>query len=135
MAEKNNATCSICGNEYYVCLACRDSLKVNPWKVHTDTSEHYKVYQIIHGVSTGVYDKDEAKEKFKNVNLDDVNSFRPHIKKIVKDIIKEDKPTVKVVEEIKSVETESTEVKENAVVEDIVKPTASRKRNYKIEVE
>ena len=131
MAEKNNATCSICGNEYYVCLACRDSLKVNPWKVHTDTSEHYKVYQIIHGVSTGVYDKDEAKEKFKNVNLDDVNSFRPHIKKIVKDIIKEDKPTVKVVEEIKSVETEGTEVKENVVVEDIVKPTASRKRNYK----
>ena len=72
MAEKNNAVCSICDNPYYLCMSCRDSLKVNPWKVHTDTSEHYKVYQIIHGVSTGVYTKDEAKEKFKNVdNFDD----------------------------------------------------------------
>lgn len=130
MAEKNNATCSICGSEYYVCLACRDSLKVNPWKIHTDTSEHYKVYQIIHGVSTGVYTKDEAKEKFKNVDLGDLNSFRPHIKKIIKDILKEEKPIVKAVEEIESIETEVAEVKE----EKVEKPV-SRKRNYKVEVE
>lgn len=135
MAEKNNATCSICGNEYYVCLACRDSLKVNPWKVHTDTSEHYKVYQIIHGVSTGVYTKDEAKEKFKNINLEDLNTFRPHIKKIVKDILKEEKPIAKNVEEVESVETivetEIVEVKEEVVE----KPVVSRKRNYKVDTE
>ena len=131
MAEKNNATCSICGKEYYACLACRDSLKANPWKVHTDTSEHYKVYQIIHGVSTGVYAKDEAKEKFKNVNLEDMNSFRPHIKKIVKDILKEEKPAVKSVEKIElTYETNKdviTEVKEKLVE----KPIVSRKKNYK----
>ena len=134
MAE-NNATCSICGKEYYACLSCRDSLKVNPWKVHTDTSEHYKVYQIIHGVSTGVYAKDEAKEKFKNVDLSDLNSFRPHIKKIIKDILKEEKPIVKVVEKVESIDeinkTEVAEVEEEMVV----KPTMPRKRNYKVEVE
>ena len=143
MAE-NNATCSICGKEYYACLSCRDSIKVNPWKIHTDTAEHYKVYQIIHGVSTGVYNKEEAKEKFKNVNLEDMNSFRPHIKKIIKDILKEEKPIVKTVEKVKPKEVESAEVEENTVVEDIVKveetkniaKTAyTRKRNYKVEVE
>lgn len=130
MAEKNNATCSICGSPYYVCLACRDSLKVNPWKVHTDTAEHYKVYQIIHGFSTGVYTKDEAKEKFKNVDLSDLNSFRPHIKKIIKDILKEEKPVVKVVEDEKINETKIAKVKEEVVVKPV-----SRKRNYKVEVE
>lgn len=119
MANKNNATCSICGKEYYACLSCRDALKANPWKIHTDTSEHYKVYQIIHGLSTKVYTEDEARIKLKNVNLDDVETFRPHIKEIVKNILKEEK----------SVETEVTKVKENS---DVIKPSVSRKRNHKV---
>lgn len=131
MAE-NNATCSICGKGYYACLSCRDSIKANPWKIHTDTAEHYKVYQIIHGLSTGVYTEDEVKIKLKNVNLDDLDTFRPHIKKIIKDILKEEKKIVKKVEE------PITETKEETVVEDvenIVKPIVSRKKNFKVETE
>lgn len=130
MANKNNATCSICGKEYYACLSCRDALKANPWKIHTDTSEHYKVYQIIHGLSTKVYTKDEARTKLKNVNLDDIEAFRPHIKEIVKDILKEEKPIVKTVEKIKPIEAEIIKVEENS---DVIKPSVSRKRNYKVE--
>ena len=147
MAE-NNATCSICGKEYYACLSCRDSLKANPWKVHTDTAEHYKVYQIIHGISTGVYTRDEAKEKFKNVDLSDLNGFRPHIKKIIKDILKENKSVVKPIVEVDEIVelkvAPEENIIENTVVEDvvkvkepenIVKPTYTRKKNYKVEVE
>ena len=133
MAVKNNATCSICGNEYYMCHSCRDSIKANPWKMHTDTAEHYKVYQIIHGISTGVYDKDEARAKFKNVDLRDLESFRPHIKKIVKDILKE--PVVKPVKEEKTVEILTVEKADDAditMVENIEKAIVSRKRNYKV---
>ena len=120
MAE-NNAVCSICGKEYYACLSCHDSIKVNPWKVFTDTSEHYKVFQVVRGISTKVYNKDEARAKLKNINLDDIESFRPHIKQIVEDILKEEKP----------VEAEiTTEVE--MVVE---KPIISRKRNNKVEKE
>lgn len=108
MAEKNNSTCSICGTKYYACLSCHDSIQLTPWKVHTDTSEHFKVFQIVRGFNTGVYSKDEAKEKFKNVDLSDLNTFRPHIKSIIEEILKEEKPIV-----------------ENTV--------AYRKRNYKIE--
>lgn len=130
MANKNNATCSICGKEYYACLSCRDALKANPWKIHTDTAEHYKVYQIIHGLSTKVYTKDEARTKLKNVNLDDIECFRPHIKETVKDILKENKPVVKAVERVEPVETEETRTEE-----DIKKPIVPRKRNYKVEAE
>ena len=124
MAEKNNATCSICGKEYYACLSCKDYMQLHPFKNFTDTAEHYKVFQIVRGFSTGMYTKDEAREKFKNVNLDDIESFRPHIKEIVKGILKEEKPVKKVVAEV--VEDESL------VVE---KATAPRKRTYKTDTE
>lgn len=130
MAEKNNATCAICGEPYYVCMSCRDSLKINPWKVHADTPNCYKVYQVVHGFSTGVYTKDEAKDKLKNIDLGNLNSFRPHIKKIVKDILKEDKSVARVVEKVKLIETEVAEVKE-----EVVEKPISRKRNFKVETE
>ena len=125
MENKNNSICSICGKEYYACLSCHDSMRINPWKVYTDTSEHYKVFQIVRGYNTGVYNKDEAKEKLNNVNLDDIESFRPHIKQIVKDILKEKKQIKKPVEAEVSLETEEV----------IEKPVVSRKRNYVIEAE
>ena len=121
MASKNNAYCAICGNPYYVCMSCLDSMRLSPWKIHTDTSEHFKVYQIIHGFTSNVYDKDEAKNKLKNVNLEDMDNFRPHIKKIIEDILKEDI----VVENVAEVQK----------TEGIEKPIGSRKRNYKMKVE
>lgn len=125
MENKNNSICSICGKEYYACLSCHDSMRINPWKVYTDTSEHYKVFQIVRGYNTGVYNKDEAKEKFNNVDLDDIESFRPHIKQIVKDILKEKKQIKKPVEVEALLETEA----------DIEKPVVSRKRNYVVEAQ
>lgn len=104
MANKNNAMCSICGKEYYMCLSCKDALKLNPWKSYTDTSEHYKVFQIIRGLSTGVYTKEEAKEKFKNVDLSDLENYREHIKVLIKDVIQEKQPKKMVKTPIEKVE-------------------------------
>lgn len=143
MTEKNNAVCSICGKEYYACLSCSDAMKLHPFKSFTDTAEHFKVFQVVRGLSTGVYTKDEAKEKFKNIDLKDIESFRPHIKKIIKDVLKEDKAEVvvetteeiehTVVKDVVEVKVEETEISE--VIKDVVKPTVSRKRNYKVETE
>lgn len=91
MMERNNASCSICEKAYYMCISCKDMISLSPWKVHTDTSEHYKIYQIIHGYSTGVYNKKEAKSKLQKVDLSDLESFKDNIKTIIKDIMKEDK--------------------------------------------
>lgn len=117
MATKNNANCTICGKPYYVCMSCLDSMRLSPWKIHTDTAEHFKISQIVHGVATNVYTKEEAKIKLKNVNLNDMDTFLPHIIKIIEDILKEE-----VVKNV--IDTEK--------VENIAKPTISRKRNYKV---
>ena len=93
MAGKNNATCAICGKGYYLCLSCRDMMSVSPWKKHTDTSEHYKIYQIIQGYSTGVYTKEEACEKLDTVDLSDFNSLKDNIKDVINDIKKAKKKT------------------------------------------
>ena len=119
MAEKNNATCSICGRSYHACLSCRDSIQLAPWKIHTDTAEHYKIFQIIRGFSTGVYDKSEARDKLKNVDLSDLNELRPNIKNIIKDIMKE--TVLKPIEEQVNIEVE--------------KPVYSRKRSHKTDIE
>lgn len=108
MAERNNATCSICGRDYYMCMSCKDTIELHPFKRFTDTAECYKVFQVVKGYSTGVYSKVEAKEKFKNIDLSDLENFRPHIKKIIKDILKEEKPVVE-------------------------KVYSSRKKNYKVD--
>lgn len=84
---KNNAVCSICGKEYYICKSCKDTISLHPYKLHTDTSEHYKIYQIIHGYNTGVYSIEDAKEKLQTVDLSDLNTFRDNIKVIVKTIL------------------------------------------------
>ena len=125
MAEKKNATCKICGKPYYICMSCSDSMKAHPWKIFTDTSEHYKVFQVVRGLSTGVYTKDEAKEKFKNIDLKDIESFRPHIKDIIKDVLKEEE----------KVDVEKVATEEVAIDEVVKKTTVSRKKNYRAETE
>jgi hypothetical protein len=74
-----------------------------PWKIHTCTSEHFKIYQIIHGLSTGVYDEREAKAKLKNVDLSDLEDLRDNIKETIKKVMGEPKKA-KAVRNAKSVE-------------------------------
>lgn len=156
VAGKNNATCSICGKSYHKCLSCRDSMKLQPWKMFTDTSEHYKVFQAIRGFSTGIYTKDELRSKLKNIDLSDLNDFRPHIKDIIEDALKEEQVS-EAVENVAYVESisiesigEEAEIKSDLVVDynntdesisettdEIVSKKAvySRKKNLKVNSE
>lgn len=111
MSEQINAYCTVCGNGYHLCLSCKDKMKLQPWKTFTDTAEHYKIHQIIHGFSTKVYTKDEIRSKLKNVDLSDLETFKPNIKAIIKDVLKE-------------------ESIEPSVQMDVL--VASRKKNYKV---
>jgi hypothetical protein len=89
MAHELNAACAICGTRYHTCISCKSFMMLNPWKIHTDTSEHYKIYQILHGYSVGVYTKKEAKSKLKMVDLSDFENLRDNIKDIIADIMGE----------------------------------------------
>lgn len=85
--KKNNAVCAICGKGYYVCNSCKDQKKLNPWKIHTDTSEHYKIFQVVRGYFIGLYTKEEAKDKFKNIDLTGLEGFIPDVKSTIKTIL------------------------------------------------
>lgn len=125
MSEQINAYCSICGNGYHMCLSCKDKMKLSPWKVYTDSAEHYKIHQIIHGLSTKVYTEDEAKNRLKNVDLSDLETFKPNIKAIIKNVLKEKEP----VEEANVEEKVVFNTEDKVVVE---RPVNSRKRSYKV---
>lgn len=95
-------------------MSCKNSAEFHPFKKFTDTAEHYKIFQIIKGLNTSVYTKEEAKDKLKNVDLSDMDTFRPHIIEIISDILKEENITESIVEEVQD-----------------EKPVVIRKRNYK----
>lgn len=83
--NKPNATCAICGKPYHMCYSCKGNQNA-VWKRHCDTAEHYKIYQLIHGYTTGLYTDAEAAAKLKNIDVSDVNELRPHIRDIIKKI-------------------------------------------------
>lgn len=100
MKEMNNATCSICGNPYHMCVSCKDMMSMSPWKKYTDTIDCFKVYQVIKGYSTKVYTKEEFKSKLKNIDLSNLENYREHIKALIKDALKDDEVVKPIVEPI-----------------------------------
>lgn len=127
MAEKNNAYCSICGNPYYLCMSCKDKMKLHPWKMYCCSVDCYKVSQVVRGFSTGVYTKDEFKSRLENVDLSNLDNYKEHIKVLIKDALKKDeiiKTEVPITEKVAV-----AEMPEEIVVE---KPIYSRKRSYKV---
>ena len=90
MSGKKYFECAICGKKYEACYSCGRKDPSLSWKNLCDTAEHYKIFQIVNGYTAGVYTKEEASKKLKNVNLSDLNSLRDNIKAIIKDIQNED---------------------------------------------
>lgn len=83
--NKPNATCAICGKPYHMCYSCKGNQNA-VWKRHCDTAEHYKIYQLVHGYTTGLYTDAEAAAKLKNIDVSDIDELRPHIRDIIKKI-------------------------------------------------
>lgn len=119
--KKYNATCAICGKPYQMCYSCKGKQNAI-WKRHCDTAEHYKIYQLIHGYTTGLYTDAEAAAKLKNIDVFDVDELRPHIRDIVKKIQSYSKPKKTVKKPIDAVEIDVVEhvAKEPAVEENTV---------------
>ena len=126
--KKYNATCAICGKPYHMCYSCKGNQNAI-WKLHCDTAEHYKIYQFIHGYTTGLYTDAEAAAKLKNIDVSDVDELRPHIRDIIKKIQAYSKPkktvkkpidAVKLVAKEPAVEENAVAVKNTAVAESAV---------------
>ena len=119
--NKPNATCAICGKPYHMCYSCKGNQNA-VWKRHCDTAEHYKIYQLVHGYTTGLYTDAEAAAKLKNIDVSDVDELRPHIRDIIKKIQAYSKPKKTVKKPIDAVEVDAVErvIKEPAMEENTV---------------
>ena len=71
-------------------MSCKNRIRLKPWTVYTDTPECYKIFQIIHGYSTGVYTKEETKEKLQNIETINFDNLKENIRKIIEDILFEE---------------------------------------------
>lgn len=96
MSKKNNATCSICGKGYTMCRSCDRDKPDMVWKLHCDCPEHYKIFQVIHGYTAGVYTGAEAAKKLERIDLSDFDELRDSVKVTINKIRNEAKPKVKV---------------------------------------
>ena len=88
MDNNINAHCSICNEGYHICNTCKNEKKFKPWRTVTDTIEHYKIYMAIHGY-TITKNKDIAKAELQNCDLSDLETFKPEIKSVIKEIMDE----------------------------------------------
>ena len=106
--KKYNATCAICGTPYHMCMSCGKD-KGLVWKRFCDTPEHYKIYQVVHGYTTGLYTKAEADKKLKNIDTSDIDELRPNIREILVGIMGNDKKVEPVAEDkAESVDVEAS---------------------------
>lgn len=110
------AKCTICNKEYEVCNACLEQKTFKPWRIVTDTIEHYKIYLAIHGYTISK-DKDRAKEELQSCDLSGIDNFKPEIKSIIEEIMSEPKKVKMTSRRGKKVaeETENTEAKLNDI--------------------
>ena len=88
MAENINAYCSICGKGYHVCNSCLEQKTFKPWRTIVDSIEHYKIYMAIHGY-TLLKNKESAKQELEKCDLAGLESFKPEIKAVIKEIMTE----------------------------------------------
>lgn len=107
--NKPNARCAICGKEYYLCVSCKKNDATLVWKRHCDTPEHYKIYQLVKGYTTGVYTKAEAKKRLKRIDTSDLDSLRDNIRAIILEITGGDAEGEKLVDYDRPVETVKNE--------------------------
>lgn len=109
MTNKLNAKCAICGKPYHMCYSCDKKNAQLVWKRFCCCPEHYKIYQLVHGYTTGLYTKSEAKRKLKNIDTSDIDELRPNIREILVGIMGNDKKVEPVVEDkAESVDAEAS---------------------------
>lgn len=84
----NNRVCLACGKAYEYCNSCPSSLNLPVWKNLFDTENCKTVFETASDYAQGAITKESARVKLSKC---DINvSFKGNIKKILKEINKED---------------------------------------------
>ena len=95
MAQEINHYCIICGKGYHACDSCAEVKTFQPWRILTDSSEHWKIYMTIKDFNEGIISKDEAAKQLQNCDLTDKKRFKPSAIASIDKILSDDKKTAK----------------------------------------
>lgn len=95
MAQEINHYCIICGKGYHACDSCSEVKTFQPWRVLTDSSEHWKIYMTIKDFNDGIISKNEAAKQLQNCDLTDREHFKPSAKLSIDKILSDDKKAIK----------------------------------------
>lgn len=87
MSDTINAYCKICGKGYHMCLVCKDYARMHPWQADTENAEHFKIFQILKGHTTGLYTKAEARERLMQLDLSEKETFIDRVKTHIDEIV------------------------------------------------
>lgn len=88
MPENNiNHHCTICGNGYYYCKSCQHINSFTSWRAVADTTQHYKIYLLLHDYICGYADKEKTKEQLKHIDLTGLETFIPEVQGKIKEIL------------------------------------------------
>ncbi len=91
MSKENlNATCSICGKKYHMCVTCNDVKSFMPWRTIVDSVNCYKIFLILRDYTNKAKSKEDTKTKLKKCDLSEVNIFIPEVKTVIEEILKEE---------------------------------------------
>lgn len=91
MPKDLNATCSICGKGYHLCMTCNEVKSFTPWRSIVDTVNCYKIFLSIKDYTNKAKTKEIAKSELVRFDLSEVDDFVPEIRDVVKEILSEDK--------------------------------------------
>lgn len=90
VALENNAICDICGKPYRVCHTCQEIKSFKPWRTVTDTFPHYMIFLTLSDYTKNK-NKEKAKKELSKCDLSELETFRPEIKSVIKEIMDDDK--------------------------------------------
>lgn len=82
-----NHYCVICGTGYHSCDSCNEIRKFKSWQKITDTSNHYKIYQILNDYSYKIISIKMAQELLNKCDVHDYKTFKPNIIKMIDEIL------------------------------------------------
>lgn len=88
--QKINHWCVVCGKGYHACDSCNKERSFTPWRVLTDTIEHYKIFMILKNYNNQLISKESAQEKLLSMDLTDMEFFKESAKKVLNQIFSVD---------------------------------------------
>lgn len=84
MSDGTLKQCKICGTQYRVCYSCE---KKHSWRVHTDTAEHFYIFEVLMSYQLN-HNAKKAYQALKKRNIDffDIEKYLPNVQELLKEI-------------------------------------------------